>query len=254
MATPETAWLTPWGSPFLESSDAHIWLVAPGAPDFPQNHLESLMSAAELSLCARMVRPVDRKRFIAVRAALRAILGRYFEISPSSINIAYSGSGKPFWENQPERGDALHFNVSHAGDFALIAVSRGSRVGIDVERMRERKSWDDILEDFFSPVEQEWVHSCPREGQTKAFFQLWTRREAASKAVGTGLMKGFSLFSLPPAPLSPSGFPLRLPASAEEAGREQQWWMRDISPLPGHAGALCVEKRNPRPACWRFAW
>lgn len=254
MAAPETAWLNPWGNPLLASGDVHVWLVAAGAPDIPHAHLESLVSPAEQSLCARMVRPVDKRRFIAVRAALRAILGRYFETPPSSISIAYSKSGKPFCENQAGDRGALHFNVSHAGDVAVIAVSRGLRVGIDVERMREMKSRDDILESFFSAEERAWVHSCPEEAQMDAFFRVWTRREAASKAVGTGLLKAFTLFSVPAAPLSSTGFSLRLPISAEETGREQQWWMRDLDPLPDHAGALCVEKKSPAPSCWRFAW
>ncbi len=146
-----------------------------------------------------MIRPVDQNRYIAARAALRQILGSYLRAPPSKVIIAYSGLGKPYLGDQPD-SRPLHFNVSHSGDFALIAVSRGLRLGIDIERVREMHAADDILSDFFSPGEQALVQSHPQGERAEAFFRVWTRREAATKAVGTGLMSSFLRFSLPGRP------------------------------------------------------
>jgi 4'-phosphopantetheinyl transferase len=198
-----------------------------------------------------MIRSVDRRRYIAARAALREILGSYLRTPPSSLSIACSGSGKPFLENQPQV-HPLHFNVSHAGDLALVAVSCGLQVGIDIERFRELKAANDILRDFFGPPEQALVQSHPQAEQAEAFFRVWTRREAAAKAVGMGLMRSFLGFSLPAAPLSPHGFSCMLPASEWQTAAQQQWWVRDFSPADGYAGALCVEKKNAEPVFWRF--
>jgi 4'-phosphopantetheinyl transferase len=214
--------------------------------------LGPMVSAAELQRSLRMVRPVDRRRFLSVRAALRKILGTYLEMPPSEISISYSSAGKPLLADAGHGLPAIHFNVSHAADIALVVVSRGLRVGVDIERVRDVRTRDGILEDFFSPAERALAGS--NADSNAGFFLAWTRREAASKAVGMGLMKSFLCFSLPAAGHSPRGFPLTLPESAEGQGPSEQWWLRDLDPAAGHAGALCVERENPEPAFWMFAW
>lgn len=250
MIPAQAVWTTPPGRLFLHPGDVHLWLVSEEAPP---GSLESILPPEELQRSLRMIRPADQRRYLSVRGALRGILGSYLRVSPPTISIAYSESGKPFLENQPDSRHALHFNVSHAGGLAVVVVSRGLRVGIDIERVREIEAASDILNDFFSAAEQAWVQSLPDERKTQEFFRLWTRREAASKAVGTGLLRSFSLFSMPARPLCPSGFCLALPKSARETAA-QDWWMRDLSPAPGHAGALCVENQNSEPSFWRFSW
>ncbi len=250
MTSAQAACTTPSGRPFLHPGDVHLWLVS---AESPRKGLECILSPEELQHSLRMVRPADQRRYLAVRGALRDILGRYLRIPPSTIIIAYSEAGKPFLDNQPDSSQALHFNVSHAGGIALVVVSRGLQVGIDIERVREIRAASDILRYFFSPAEQAWVQSLPDEEKTLEFFRLWTRREAASKAVGTALLRSFPLFSLPARPLCPGGFCVALPKSAQETA-VQEWWMRDLSPAPGHAGALCVENQNSEPSFWRFSW
>jgi 4'-phosphopantetheinyl transferase len=187
---------------------------------------------------------------MTVRAALREVLGEYLQIHPSAINISNTESGKPFLEKQPGP-DAFDFNVSHAGDVALIAVGRCLQVGVDIERVRETKSRELVLEDFFSPAEQAWVRAQPNGTKTEAFIRAWTRREAAAKATGIGLLKAFAMMSMPAPPYSPLGFSVLL-SSALTSGR--RLWIRDLNPVPGYAGALCVEKKNANPLCLRFAW
>jgi 4'-phosphopantetheinyl transferase len=187
---------------------------------------------------------------MTVRAALRKVLGKYLQIRPSAVNISYSESGKPFLEKQSGLG-AFHFNVSHAGDVALIAVGHRLQVGVDIERVRERKSRELVLGDFFSPAEQAWIRSQPNGRRTQAFIRAWTRREAAAKAAGIGLVKAFAMISMPASPYSPLGFSVLL-SSASTSGR--RLWIRDFDPVAGYAGALCVEKKNANPLCFRFAW
>jgi 4'-phosphopantetheinyl transferase len=252
METAGTAWTTPLGRLSLPPGDVHVWLVPTPPPDFSEENLQTLVSLAEVQGCLRMVKHVDRRRFLSVRGALRRILGTYLKAPPSGISIAYSSSGKPLLDDHRGRRQTLHFNVSHAADIALVAVSHGLRVGVDVERVREVQARDEILSDFFSPAEQSLAVS-PAHSNA-AFFQVWTRREAASKAVGMGLMESFLCFSLPAAQHSPRGFRLTLPDSAKSRETFQDWWVRDLDPVAGHAGALCVEEENPEPAFWRFSW
>jgi len=163
------------------------------------------------------------------------------------LSIRAGPTGKPRLDGADS---SIQFNVSHAGDLALIAVARGLRVGIDVESIREVTDVDAILDGFFSEQETAWLRSCEDDERTRAFFLLWTRREAAAKALGTGLFDCFARFTLPRSDYDGSGF--RVELADAPAGPARTWWMRDLLPAPGYAGAVCVEQDNPQPLLWKL--
>jgi len=201
-----------------------------------------------------MARAADRRRYLSTRGALRRILAGYLRVTPSSIEISYSESGKPSLADVSAPTEKIHFSVSHSADAAIVAVCPGRRVGVDMERVRPLRGRDDVLSDFFSRAERDWVHSHGDGGEDDAFFQAWTRREASSKAVGARLIESFLRFSVPAAPYSPGGFRLALAEPGARSAEPQEWWIRDFVPAAGHAGALCTEKENLVPAFWLFAW
>lgn len=73
------------------------------------------------------------------------------------------------------------FNISHSGDWVLIAYSKFP-VGIDIEQNSGYKN--DIIE-YFHPDEKTYIYDALDKG--RAFFEVWTRKEAFLKATGTGI-------------------------------------------------------------------
>jgi 4'-phosphopantetheinyl transferase len=209
--------------------------------------LETL-SESEKARGSRMVRRADRDRWVAARASLRIILARYVHADPRLLRIAAEESGKPFLEG----GAAdIQFSISHSDNLALIAVSR-ERVGIDLERFREVREMEAIVEDFFGENERAHLQSCGGEERKRAFFLLWTRREAATKAVGLGLFEAFARFTLPSPEPSEDGFRVELPGRDQPPRPLAAWWISDLSPAPGFAGALCVEHAQARPSFYEL--
>lgn len=80
--------------------------------------------------------------------------------------------------DENERAERLRFNLSHAEGVALIALTRGKEVGVDVEVVREEFPGMEIAEGFFPAREVETLRSLPEEARTAAFFLYWTRKEA----------------------------------------------------------------------------
>jgi len=238
-------WALPPRQLVLEQGGLHIWRASLALPAEESRRLEEVLSAEERDQCAGMVRAADRARCRASRASLRRVLARYLREDPRALSIRAGMSGKPRLDGA---GAALQFNVSHAGDLALIAVTRGLQVGIDIERVREVADREAILEGFFSEQETAWLRSRPDDEQTRAFFLLWTRREAAAKALGIGLFDCFARFTLPVSDHAPTGFRVGLPDAP--GGPARAWWMRDLLPSPECAGAVCVEKDNAKPLLW----
>jgi len=84
-------------------------------------------------------------------------------------------------------GHRVEFNLSHAGDFTLIAIAQECRVGVDVERIRSGISSHVIAQQYFSASEFAELQSFPLKQRETAFFTCWTRKEAYIKALGEGL-------------------------------------------------------------------
>ncbi len=243
----------PWAlSPpqlLLEPGSLHLWRASLDLPDAARGPREAALSTTEREQCGRLVRTSDRARCAAARAILRVVLSKYTGESPRALSIAAGATGKPFLD----RATGVRFNMSHTGALALIAVARDVEVGVDVERLRAVQDMEGILENFFSDQERTYLYSRGPEDRTRTFFRLWTRRESAAKAMGIGLFDFFARLVLPASDLDRSGFELAVPRPGARSGGTESWWIRDLVPAPGCAGALCVQERNPDMSFWLFA-
>ena len=106
------------------------------------------------------------------RSALREILATYLCKSPEHLQFTHGPNGKPAVED-------LEFNLSHARNWAAIAVSHDVPVGIDIEAIRDNVEIDKLLH----RIGEMDIH-----GSRAQLFHLWTRREARIKCMGGALM------------------------------------------------------------------
>ncbi len=95
---------------------------------------------------------------------------------------------------KPHLADHAPFNITHAGDYAVLALSAQS-VGVDLERFRPL-DWRRITERFFHPEERAFLlHSSEPE---RDFFRIWTLKESYLKAEGTGFSVSPASFAVIP--------------------------------------------------------
>ena len=147
-----------------------------------------LLSPSELARAEGMATEGLRRRYVVAHGSLRQRLASVLgDDDPASIPIEVGEHGKPFVVDGPE------FNLSDSGDLALIAISDGPPVGIDVERVREVEH-ERLARRFFSVLECAALESCP--DPAVAFFTIWTRKEAVVKATGRGISGGLSAFTV----------------------------------------------------------
>jgi 4'-phosphopantetheinyl transferase len=143
----------------------------------------ALLGTGERERAKRFVFAEHAARFVTARAALRRILGLATGIRPEEVAIVEGAEGRP-----ELRGLAppLHFNLSHSGDVAVIALCREAQVGVDVEHLRPIEK--DLVERFFSPAEQAALAALSGEDWLRGFYRCWTRKEAFVKGLGQGLL------------------------------------------------------------------
>jgi 4'-phosphopantetheinyl transferase len=228
------------GSDFqLAANEAHVWLVSLSGQESRDPSDFGPLSADEVQRARRFHFDRDRHRFTSARAALRNILAQYLGTAPQELRFSYTAKGKP--ELPADfRKPRFQFNLSHSGDFAMVAVALGSRVGVDIEFINPERATGDIAARFFSSAEIRTLEALPVAARVEAFFQCWTRKEAYVKGLGAGLSVPLDSFDVAFGPgVAPAL--LRLADSLNEAS---PWSMHDIAAPPGYAAALAVEGRH----------
>lgn len=198
----------------LADDGIHVWAASLALDGSEYRRLLDTLAADERERARDFVFDHDRRQFVAARGVLRAILGRYLGLAPDRLRFRLGPLGKPALVDH-----SLRFSVSHSGDLALFAVSRGSEVGVDLERVRPVADLDRIVERYFSSRERQTFCRFPRDRKEEAFFRGWTRKEAWLKARGEGLAG--------PVELDPQC--------------EGRWCVRSIAAAPGHVAALAAE-------------
>ncbi|MDR1917281.1 MAG: 4'-phosphopantetheinyl transferase superfamily protein [Synergistaceae bacterium] len=119
----------------------------------------------------KYTREEDRMRSLAAGMLLEEALGA------RKVGAIFIGKyGKPRVEDGP------HFNISHSGDYVLLAVN-DAPVGIDIELWTD-EDCSALADAAFHEDERALLGRSP---SARSFFDLWTLKESYIKMLGTGL-------------------------------------------------------------------
>ena len=193
----------------VELFAADINQIAPRA-----QHLISLLDEERQA----RVRAFGESRSALLTLAAGLLLYDIFGEGTKSAHFERGKRGKPHLPNNAP------FNISHAGDFAVLALSQ-QPVGVDLERIRPI-DWQRIALRFFHPEERAYLS---KSGEPEMdFFRIWTLKESYLKAEGTG-------FSI-----SPASFAV-LPAGAQSARflGETAFRFSRLAAFPGYCLSVC---------------
>ena len=234
----------PWSegpsSPDLSTDRIDVWQIHLDEPLSTSSTL-SVLSSDELSRAKRFHFEKDRYNFVRCRSALRFLLSRYLGIPANDICFEYQPGGKPELAAH-QNPHHLRFSVSHSSGMALIAVSAGHRIGVDIERECADVDIIGLAERFFSTRECAGLLALPDRLREEAFFACWTRKESFLKAIGDGL-------SFPLADFSVTISPDLDPALEEIRGNHEarkRWFLADLNVVDGYRAAVAVESSFSR--------
>ena len=185
MALEISSWQAPPPSLLIETGDLHLWRFPAEISARTADTLRQSLSADESVRADRFINPLHQLRFIAARSSLRRILGWYLQCSPVTIRFTYSQLGKPFLDKGHRSG--IKFNLSHSGDWAVLAVTSGPDVGVDIEEVVFKDNLQQLADYVFDETEKALFTDFPPARQQRGFYRLWTAKEARLKMMGTGL-------------------------------------------------------------------
>lgn len=144
--------------------------------------LYQMLSADELEKAYSMPDGKPKMLYITRRSLLRCVLSGYLGIEPPDIQIQRDSLGKPYIQE-----NKVFFNLSHSKNMVGIAVSKKASVGIDVQVMKAKCNMELLQNGVFSATEQAAFQKACRKGKERnLFFDIWARKEAFTKCLGTG--------------------------------------------------------------------
>ncbi len=110
-------------------------------------------------------------------------------LAPLDIEIKHNGDGKPFASCPSLSHIQLpEISISHSNEYSIAAAAPiGKKIGIDFERIRDDLSVDDLLTAGFTQDEKDIIEAVDADKRERTIIGIWCAKEAAAKALGTGL-------------------------------------------------------------------
>jgi len=215
--------------PRINGEAIHTWGIH--VPDMlgQLDALGEVLTNNERDKALRFHRPADRHSSIVSRGALRILLAGYAGCSTGEIRFTYSDNGKPHME-----GSNIAFNVSHSGDWVVLAIGCDRAIGVDVEKIKREMDVGPISSRYFSPEEQAYLNSAA--DVHAAFFQLWVRKEAHIKACGSTLFAELARLSVP----------------TGDGAEKDGWFYHDLEAGSKYAAAVVTDKPLGGMPCYDF--
>jgi 4'-phosphopantetheinyl transferase len=179
----------------------------------------------------------------SLETLLRGVLAPLLGLPAEALNFGREAQGRPLLRH----AHAPDFNLSDTTGGSLIAICANGRVGIDVERRDRRMPVARLSARWFAAEEAAALARLPEEIARETFLRLWTAKEAACKATGTGI-SGY----LPQWRFDIEGDSLRLRALPAGAGDADRWRFFPTMPSTEHTATLAL-RDAPEPLFTRYS-
>ena len=185
-----------WWRPYTELDDVAVVHVDLAPDEVNERQAWDWLDSEERHRARRFQHIGAKRRYVLCRASLRSILCDALDCRNEQLAFGASEHGKPFAAVDARRAP-IGFNVSHSGQHGLVALARRGRVGVDVEERVRQRHLEVLIDAVLGPNERADVTAASGYRKLQLFLDLWTMKEALSKAHGMGLSLDVSDFEIP---------------------------------------------------------
>lgn len=222
--------------PRLGAGAAHVWRA--DLRTVADDVLDGL-SAEERQRAGNIAGERERTLWRRSRGVLRALLGRYLQLSATDVELAAGANGKPeltATATQP----ALFFNLSHSDRLALYAFTTDGPIGVDVQAARGERTGAGadhiaLARRAFGEHEAQRLSLVEPDRREWEFLRAWACHEAELKRLGTGIGVGDAN------------------ADAERADPHATPWIGELDVGDTAAAALALARRPSELQRWGWA-
>ncbi|MDA8124428.1 MAG: 4'-phosphopantetheinyl transferase superfamily protein [Deltaproteobacteria bacterium] len=221
----------------LSQGFVHLWFAEPGEwrEEIVVAEAFNILSADEVARMELLRFREDQHLYGISHWLVRTALSHYEGRPPGAWRFVANDYGKPLVD--PAQGPSLlTFSLAHTRGLAVVAITKGAAVGVDVERTDRLVDAPGLVRRFFAEEEIQALGKLPPEALNDRFFLHWTLKEAGLKALGAGLSLPLSTFAF----CLSEGRPRRVSLFGPEPPRKAQWQWAALTPRPRYMTALGV--------------
>ncbi|MFI0017570.1 4'-phosphopantetheinyl transferase family protein [Streptomyces griseus] len=219
--------MTALQAPAATDVAVHWWQLAGNSTDSADL---AILGPSERERLDRIQHPAQAAEFVGSRAGVRRILAELLGVTPGAVALgrlpcpgcgaADHGPPAVLHPRSPFR-----ISLSHASGRCLLAVAQVP-VGIDIEAERPL-NLSELARVALTATEHRQLLGLPAgAARERAFLRCWTRKEAALKALGTGIATDLSRIETHPDRRGP------VTVTAGPPGTARDWSVHDVT-VPG---------------------
>lgn len=197
-------------------TSVYVTALEPIGDELFKHLLQSIDSVAREKIC-RLKRREDQLRSLIAHALTNMMFAKQLKMDVSDLVFTVNEYGK-----YGVAGNQRHFNISHAGQYAVCALGQNS-VGIDIEKREDREY--SLFKSVWS-FEEKSFYSLE---DSQSFYWLWTAKESYIKYLGIGFQADLKSITV------------QGDGTVVDHGRKSKASVTHIDVHPHYACAVCSE-------------
>ncbi len=138
----------------------------------------SFLDKEKLSEFKKATNELRKNSILFSQGFAKEIISKEYNIPKQELIFSVTESGKPYCKSHKK----IHFSLSHSKSILALAIDE-TPIGIDIEHIRQAN--ENLIERVCAENEKKLIFS--KENPDKAFTEIWTKKEAYLKALGTGI-------------------------------------------------------------------
>jgi 4'-phosphopantetheinyl transferase len=242
----------------LDLNSIYVWRLALGrsssVSESQAARLRGWLSPEELARADAFRGEEYRRDYVLAHGALRRVLGQSTGNSPEAVRFvagSFREAGataiKPACDLGSDTGNLadgkgtdLRFNLSHTQGAALIGVTIGRELGIDIEWHRPMDDLEGMARAIMSEAELGSWGDIPEKDRLSAFYHVWTRKESYLKGIGLGLYHSLHDVTVPVSSATRDAISGDF-EGVRDRSREDAWIVADLPAPEGYSASVCCE-------------
>lgn len=169
----------------------------------------------------------DKKRSVAGEFLKRVLLANVLGTRASLLEFKTNPFNKPLLSSH----EGVHFNLTHSGDWVLIATDENP-LGIDIEKIEPEIP--NVEEIVFTSEEIRQIYQYGSKESVHRFYNHWTRKESYIKALGVGFSASLEKITIRELP----GGNIQIVSDHYDS----RWIIKDLLLDEGYSLSLCSRK------------
>jgi|GEM_PF-2211167 len=217
----------------IKPGGVHLWDIALNHNLQADAQAKLILSTSEWTRVEKLHNPSDSKNYALCYLAVRRIISAYIGVPAEKLQILRTEFDKPYVASKQNNQD-IRFSLSHTGNRALLAMSSGFDIGVDLEFRNRAINVTGIAKRYFGTQTQHYLQALSGSAKKLAFLQYWTYFEAYKKARGDGLRGNDSLLDF-----SDQQHVIAPKKQLKHIGRT--WLAMPVKSNPLYVAACCLE-------------